>query len=117
MQTEFVKTESKTIFKKAPSLTNKTVNGELFKVNECVKGTISNIFENQDGKIIFIKTEKGDVGVPLYMGLKFFMYYKKYKYGETEKVGKEKGDPITIHYLGTKTSPKSNRAMHDFFVE
>lgn len=117
MQTEFVKTETKTIFKKAPSLTNRPVNGELFTTNEAVTGTLSNIFENQDGKIIFIKTANGDVGVPLYSGLKFFIYHKKYKYGEIEKVGKEKGDSITIVYLGTKTSPKTNRPMHNFFVE
>ena len=56
MQTEFVKTESKTIFKKAPSLKNQPVNGELFTLNEAVTGTLSNIFENQDGQIIFLKT-------------------------------------------------------------
>ena len=117
MQTEFVKTESKTIFKKAPSLKNQPVNGELFTLNESVNGTVSNIFENADGKIIFIKTDKGDVGIPLYSGLKFYMYHKKYRYGTIEKVGKDKGDPITIVYLGTKTSPKSNRPMHNFFVE
>lgn len=117
MQTEFVKTESKTIFKKAPSLKNQPVNGELFALNEAVTGTLSNIFENQDGQIIFLKTANGDIGVPLYSGLKFFIYHKKYKYGNTEKMGKEKGDPITIVYLGTKTSPKSNRLMHNFFVE
>lgn len=117
MQTEFVKTETKTILKKPPSLTGRPVNGVLLTINETVTGTVSNIFENQDGQIIFIKTTDGDVGVPIFLGLKFFIYHKKYKYGDIEKIGKEKGDPITIVYLGTKMSPKSNRLMHNFFVE